>query len=244
MIEYEGNRYMNIAICDDNQVYVSQIRELLIKYTEQIQINVECFFSGEEFIGELKKGKEYDIIFLDIEMNYVSGLDVAEQIRKEKKETIIIFITSHVNYVSDTFRLGAFQFLTKPINEEDFKIDFNRAIKEYNARHKNYIIKWRDETRCIEYGDIYYIEAYNRHLFIHTRKEKYECVGKLAPEYEKLKQYNFSQCHKGFIVNLGKVNSIQKQNIVLKNNNVIPISRKFKAELMADFNLYLAGRMI
>ena len=235
---------MNIAICDDNQAYVSQIRELLMEYTEQIQIEVESFFSGEELLSVLKKRKGYDIIFLDIEMNQLSGLDVAEEIRKEKSDTIIIFVTSHVNYVSDTFRLGAFQFLTKPINKEDFKIDFNRAIKEYNARHKNYVVKWRDETRCFEYGEIYYIEAYNRHLFIHTSKEKHECVGKLAPEYEKLKQYNFSQCHKGFIVNLGKIKKINKQNVVLKNNVEIPISRKFKAELMEDFSLYIAGRMI
>ena len=107
--------------------------------------------------------------------------------------------------------------------------------------HTQYRIKWRDVNHVVEYKDIFYIEAYNRHLFIHEEKQGYECVGKLQDECEKLKSCGFSRCHQGFLINLSKVRKIDKKSVSLNNGVTIPISRQYKQSLMQDFNLYLAG---
>lgn len=232
---------INIAICDDFSASRIKIDALLVPYKETNSLTVYGFSSGEELLAFPDYASTFSIIFLDVEMGDISGLDVARDIREKNKDAIIFFITSYINYVPDSFRLGAFQFLVKPINDADFKKDFERALNTLRSMHKQYRVKWRDVNHVIEYNDIFYIEAYNRHLFIHEANKGYECVGKLQDECEKLKSYGFSRCHQGFLINLSKVRKIDKKSVVLNNGITIPISRQYKQSLMQDFNLYLAG---
>jgi DNA-binding LytR/AlgR family response regulator len=235
---------MNIAICDDSTEYLDRIEQLLEPYIEANYLKISRFTSGEEFLDSINKDHIYDIIFLDIEMAQISGLEAARKIREKESNSIIIFITSHISYVSDTFRLSAFQFLLKPIDEAAFRLDFERALQEYKSRHEQYVVRWRDVYCVLEYEEIFYIEAYNRHLFIHTETEGYECVGKLTEDSEKLKPYHFARCHQGYLVNLNKIKRINKASIKLKNEKEVPISRRYRAGVMEAFNLYLAGRKI
>lgn len=232
---------MRIAVCDDNKEYIDEICRLIKLYEGKYTFEIDIFMSGEEFI---QCNKKYDIIFLDIEMQAISGLDVAASIRSKKDDAIIIFITSYVNYISDTFRLGAFQFLVKPFSEEDFKIDFERAINTYISKHMKYMVKWREKIFYIEYNEIIYIEAYDRHLYIITENQKYECVGKITEAYDKLKLYGFIRCHQGYIVNVRKIKMIDKSGVMMGNMVQLPVSRKYKSELQDGFNMYLAGEIV
>lgn len=117
-------------------------------------------------------------------------------------------------------------------------------MKTYKNTHKFYHIRWRDTSYVIEYGDIYYIEGYKRHLSVHTESASYECVGKLSEEEIKLKSYHFVRCHQGYLVNLSKIKEINKTNIILHNHAEIPISRHYREKIMELFNLFLAGRLI
>ena len=236
---------MNIAVCDDDINCIDRILQLLQPYRETEELSINTYLSGEEFLAKIDEAVKYDIIFLDIEMLEITGIEVAYRLRKKDSKAIIIFITNHLNYVSDTFRLGAFQFLVKPIDEKAFYYDFERAIKTYKKTHKFYQIRWRNTNHIVEYGDIYYIEGFNRHLYIYTDAEKeYECVGKLQEEEKKLKSYNFVRCHQGYLVNLSKIKEINKADIVLKSNAKIPVSRRYRLELLEAFNLFLAGKLI
>lgn len=232
---------IHIAVCDDLSASRTKIDNLLEPYKKPNSLSVHIFSSGEELLAFPNYAATFSIVFLDIEMGNISGLDVAYDIRPKNKNVIIFFITSYVNYVPDSFRLGAFQFLVKPLNDDDFKKDFERALNTLRSMHKQYVIKWRDTNHVVEYKDIYYIEAYNRHLFIHEENHGYECVGKLQDECEKLKSYGFSRCHQGFLINLSKIKRIDKKSVVLDNGVTIPISRQYKQGLMQAFNLHLAG---
>lgn len=235
---------MNIVICDDDTDYVNKIIQLLNKYQKIENLNIYTYLSGEEFLKQIDKEVKADIIFLDIEMSEASGIEVARYLREKGSNAIFIFISGHLNYVSETFRLGAFQFLVKPIDEKAFNEDFERAITTYKNNHQIYQIRWRGISNLIEYSDIYYIEAYNRHLYVHTESMKYECVGIMPEEEKKLKPYGFVRCHQGFLVNLYKIIEISKTNLILSNETIIPIGRRYREELLEIFNLFLAGRLI
>ena len=235
---------MNIAICDDEVSCINRILQLLQPYKETEELNISTFLSGEEFLKKIDESMLYDIVFLDIEMSIVSGLEVAHNLRNKGSKAIIIFITNHLNYVSDTFRLGAFQFLVKPIDEKVFISDFERAIRTYKNTHKFYKIRWRDSNYVIEYGDIYYIEGYNRHLFIYTDEKGYECVGKLPEEEKKLKAFDFVRCHQGYLINMSKIKEINKSDVLLNNDIKLPIGRRYREELLEAFNLFLVGRVV
>lgn len=232
---------IHIAVCDDIAASREKITNLLELYKEADKLCIHTFSSGEELLSFPNYAETFSIVFLDIEMGGVSGLDVAADIREKNQDTIIFFVTSYVNYVPNSFRLGAFQFLVKPINDDDFKKDFERALNTLRSMHKHYIIKWRDMNIVVEYKDIFYIESYKRHLFIHEESQGHECVGKLQDAYDKLRVYGFSRCHQSYIVNLSKVKKIDKNSVLLNNNVNIPISRQYKQSVMKDFNLYLAG---
>lgn len=90
---------MNIAICDDDESCVNQIKQLLQSYQESENLCIRTYYSGKAFIENLDEALENDIVFLDIEMPDISGIEVAHKLREEHSEMMIIFVTSHLNYV-------------------------------------------------------------------------------------------------------------------------------------------------
>lgn len=229
---------IKIAVCDDCPAYRNKIEQLIFPYNKNDSISVNAFSSGEELLAFPDYASFFDIIFLDVEMSGVSGLDIAKEIREKSRDVIIFFITSYVNHVPESFRLGAFQFLVKPIDENEFKCDFERALKRLRSMHTRYMVRWRDEHHIIEYKDIYYIESYGRHLYVHAKNQDVECVGKLSDESKKLKPYGFSRCHQSFLVNLNNVYKIDSKSVELCNGVSLPISRQYRQNLMEDYNLF------
>lgn len=231
---------MRIAICDDEKFYRDKVKENLDTYKKDYpEIEILEFNCGEDLISFYNIGEKFDFLFLDIQMKDIDGVQTAQEIRKLDNHVIIFFITSYINFVSATFRVGAFQFLIKPINESDFKKDFDRAIEQHKVNHCKYIVKYKDSTTTLEIKDIIYIEALNRHLFVFDGVNRYEYVGKLKEEEKKLSPYGFVRCHQGFLVNIAYIKLINRTSIVLKNGNEIPVSKGLKSNLMDYFNKYI-----
>ena len=235
---------MNIAVCDDLPEYREKLKELLAPYIAANKLDIAEFCRGEDLVASCENGQNWDIVFLDIEMDGLTGIETGKRLRKTQRDVIVIFVTSHVNYVSDAFRQDAFQFLLKPVQEEDFRKDFERALRVWKNRRRRYLVKWRNTSNMLEYRSILYLEAYHRHVFVHTAEADYECVGKLQDEYSKLKPFGFVQCHQGFIVNMSRIVSITRLSVKLDNGSEVPVSRRHYAGLISDFNLFMAGKMI
>lgn len=231
---------MRIAICDDVKFYRDKIKGYLEEYKKIYpEINIMEFNSGEGLIKAYDNEETFDFLFLDIHMKDIDGVETARKIREKDEHIIIFFITSYVNYVSDTFRVGAFQFLIKPIKKSDFKKDFDRAIELYRLNYSKYIVKYKGTTTNLEIRNIVYIEGYNRHLYIFDGVNKHECVGKLKDEEKKLSVYGFVRCHQGYLVNMNYIKSIDKTSIILKNEDSIPVSRRLRPYVMDSFNRYI-----
>lgn len=235
---------INIAICEDDPFYIDRLEKLCEGYRESIDLNIDKYMSGEELIEYCENSSiKYDIAFLDIEMKQINGLETAKYLKAKNINAIVIFISGYTNYITNTFRIGAFQFLIKPFKESDFNEDFKRAIEKYREVHANYIIKFSGETSVVEYKEIKYIEGYKRHLMVYTEDASYECVGSINSEAEKFKIYRFIRCHQGYMVNFSYIREINKNNIVLKNGEEIPMSRRYREQVMNTFNLYLADTL-
>lgn len=231
---------MRVAVCDDEKVCRDRISGFLKPYQEKHpQIVIKEFCSGEELINAYAKGEPFDILFLDIQMEGIDGIDTAQKIRETDKNAIIIFITSYVAFVSQTFRAGAFQFLVKPVEQEEFNRDFERAMDSYRTSHYKYSLKGKEGTSSIEINEIYYIEIYRKHLFVFAENCKYECVGTIAEEEKKLKDYDFVLCHKSYLVNMRYIRLIGTDSIELTNGMEIPLSRSYKANVKLAFNDYI-----
>ncbi|WMM25780.1 LytTR family DNA-binding domain-containing protein [Tissierella sp. MB52-C2] len=236
---------MRIAICDDESFYREKIKKYLEKYINLYpEISITEFDCGEELLKTYDNEEKFDFLFLDIQMKDIDGVQTAQKIRVKDKHVIIFFITSYVNFVSDAFRVGAFQFLIKPISENDFRKDFDRAIEQHKINHYKYVVKYKGSTTKLEVKDIIYIEALNRHLFIFNGVNRYECVGKLKDEEEKLSFYGFVRCHQGFLVNMAYIKKINKTSILLENGDEIPVSKGLRPRAMEDFNKYITRYLV
>ena len=164
---------ISIAICDDEKCYVDELINLIRDNTpDNIQYNLYSFYSGEELVKAIEKDT-IDILFLDIEMKEINGIEIGRIVKQKIPNCIIFFVTNHNNYITDIFRLGSFQFLQKPINYEDFKYDYNRALIKYKNDHMYIEIKLNGSTRNVLLGEIKFIEVNIREIKIHLKKLLY-----------------------------------------------------------------------
>lgn len=232
---------MRIAICEDEKVFQDIVLEYLTPYLLKMNdITVQVFSNGQDLLAHHFEEHKFDLIFLDIELPVMSGVEVAQSIRESDTSVILIFITGHTQYVRNAFSINAFQYLTKPLSQEVFNEEFERALEHYNKMKFLYKINCRKVTKYFEIRDILYIETYDRHLRLVTQDGKYEYKGKISDEEIKLENYGFIRCHQGYLVNMRHIVRPVDGCFKLTNNENIPISRKMKNEVMSKYNKFLA----
>ncbi|MCX7771757.1 MAG: LytTR family DNA-binding domain-containing protein [Clostridia bacterium] len=238
---------MHIAVCDDEKVYTDLvlkfIRNCIADYEDEIsEIDMETFSSGEQLVEACSQGKKFDLIFLDIKMTGMNGFEAARFIRGYDDKTIIIFITSLVDYVFGSFEFKPFWYLIKPVTEEKFKHVFLKALGEIkNDRNRKYSFFTRENgLENIEINKIMYLESLLRRIIIYTSTNQFTYYASITAEEEKLKKYDFIRIHKSYLVNMLYIQRINKNNVVLKNGVVLPLSEHRFKLVFDSFTSYLA----
>lgn len=234
---------INIAVCDDDERILTQVREYIAAFFRRnfFKASVLSLHSGDDL---LMLSGHLDIVFLDIEMQGISGIETAKCLRTINENCIIVFMTSHTSYVSDSFRVGAFQFLQKPLTQSEFDIDLGRAVDAYRKLHDTVPVSSAGEKVSLRYGEIFFIESMLRKLKVHTENSEYEYYESLRNISQKLNLYHFYQTHKSFIVNMDKIRIIKKDRIVLTNGDEVYLSKNYRSEFITAYAQYMEKRAI
>jgi DNA-binding LytR/AlgR family response regulator len=229
---------LKIAICEDDSIQRQSISNLIKKTLASINKEHEIFdySCGEKLLSSLCN---YHIYFLDIEMDNISGIDIAKKIRMINENAIIIFTTGYKNYVFDAFDVNAFHYLIKPIDEAKFEKVLLSAIKSLSPKEKFLVAKINNSLTKINLKDIRYIESDQRKIKVHTTYDVIEYYYKISDLEVELMQDNFFRCHKSFIVNLKYVQSFDNTFITLKNSEKVFVSRYKLADFSKVFMYYL-----
>lgn len=133
---------LNIAICDDNQEYINILEKYILDKNEP-EVSCDAFYSGEELVKMYNMGEgNYDVIFLDMEMNILNGIETANIIRKMDKHVIIVFVTSHTKYMQACFECSPFRFLIKPVSNL-YTYSFRQFRNNFTLQRNTIIFKWR-----------------------------------------------------------------------------------------------------
>ncbi|WP_461206676.1 LytR/AlgR family response regulator transcription factor [Clostridium sp. DL1XJH146] len=234
---------INIAICDDNREENEMINSLVQKNVEElgIQFKISCFNDGEDLVEHINYYKEiYDLIFLDIYMQFSNGIDVARKIRNFDKECKIIFITYSKEYAIDSYDVRAFHYILKPIEEEKLVSTIKLAVDSLDKESKQIIITNKKGSYRIFYKDILYAESKARIVNIHLKLDKViTFYSKLEDFFEKLQDERFFKPHKSFIVNMDYISKIQSNSIFMINDRSIPISDSNLKEIKEVYFGYL-----
>lgn len=235
---------ITIAVCDDSKNIVENMKKNIEEYQELTgrELRVFTFNNGEELLANYNC--KIDILFLDIKMPKVNGIQAAEKIRQKDQKVIIIFLTSLVQHALDGYKVNAANYLIKPITKNRLKMELDRWINKLERSEEPYITVHNDSGNYkILLKSISYIETYNRNLMIHTDKGNVVCYLKMKEMENKIGQYGFVRNHSSFIVNLFYVSNVEKMDIKLITGERIPIGKSKKKEFMTSLASYWGGIM-
>lgn len=220
---------LRIVICDDDNMICSQIDEIIVKYQEitGIKCDISVFYSGDRFINYLKEGNKCDLVFLDIELGDITGIDVGNVLRYELDNYAckIVFITSKNGYEQKLFDLQPLNFLKKPIETEKVKKCLNLAVKLLKLDNQTFEYKKGSDVFKVDLKDILYFESIKRQVKIVTFSGEDQFYSTLESIKSKLPK-TFIESHGSFVANFENVSKITGNSLVMKNNVEIPISQR------------------
>lgn len=229
------------AICDDDSVMTQKIQELLQKeFAEnEAEYTIDIYDDALLFVEALGKGN-YDVVFLDIEMPVLNGMQVAEYCRKLKQEPYLFFVTQREEYVFESFQFHPFRFWRKEKMQEEAGEDIKALVRDIrrNRYQCNFILGQREEI--IEISQIMYIEKIGKKLIVHmTTGDELSFRDSINKRYEELEQYGFIMIHSGCIINAAYIVYIKQEIICLQDGSRHIISRRRIAEVKESFHRYI-----
>lgn len=235
---------ISIAICDDVSAITDNMEMLLNRYSEEIEeeVRVSKFNSGDALLENYKSN--YDMLFLDIKMPGLSGIETAERIRRKDDKVSIIFLTSMLNRALDGYNVQALNYIIKPMNYKRLKIELDNWRTKIRDREEPFIIINNDSgSYKVMLKSISYIETFNHNLLFHTENGNIICYRKLRDVESELLPHGFARCHSSFAVNLLYVEKIEKMDIQLFTGDRIPVSKARKKPFMVGLAEYWGKRL-
>lgn len=219
------------AICDDEVYFVNELHCLIRKIFSEHhrEIRITDFTTGGPLI---KHSRDFDLIFLDVQMNDLNGFKTAELLRKNGFSGCLVFVTIMKNEVYKAFEYNAFDYLLKPLDEKHLRHTAKRFLSSFNNLEKTLVVDKRNERRLIKTVEILYCEIINRKVELHLLN------GEVIEYYEKISELEtklgseFYKAHRSYLVNLRYISACSSNEITLENGAKIPLSRNRKTGLM------------
>lgn len=223
---------MIIAVCEDEEIFLQIIRNKILDYARQkgIEAEIKLFFSGTAFA---KSEEHFDIVFMDIELGNESGMDIINAYRKNHK-SINIILTSHTEEIANGYKVRAFRFLSKPIQDQAFEEALDEAVL-WLGKSRRYIGWCGGEEKVVREEEIIYVEAGDKCSGIRTSEGFYRIKYTITEMQQHLDPLDFYMPHRSYIVNMNYIDKIEDGNIYLTNQEKIKISRLKRKEFRAKF---------
>lgn len=219
---------LSIAICDDDIQTTGKMESIIQKMAKQNLVNIETevFWDGKSLVDAIINKNNFDLIYLDIEMDKEDGISAAKKIREYDKNVLIIYVTSHENHMKESFSVHPFQFLVKPVNEKLMETCFKAAIDDINDADFYFRYSYKRVNYKVPVRDILYFESNRRKILIVTQKDIYELYGKLNEIESSLEscKISFLRVHQSFLVNYKHVDGLAYNFVIMDNGKKISIS--------------------
>lgn len=226
---------LNIAICDDFIEITNQLEDFLLELSKKhsTEVEIDIYYSGEELLKALYNDSLYDIIFLDIELDLLDGIQVGKKIREEfeNEYTKIAYISAKESYAMELFQIRPIDFLVKPLVIEKVESVFLTALKLIEKTNRYFIYKTGQYSNKVQIKDILYFESDNRIINIITTKETPTFYGILDEISEQVADFDFLRIHKSYLINYEHIMTFQYDQVVMSNGKILPISQTNRKDI-------------
>lgn len=225
---------IRMAICEDNQIHLEKIKEILLHTYPDTEISC-CFTAETRQQLYSAKSQSYDIIFMDIELPELSGIHLSKKILQVHPQTQIIFITQYENYCSDVYETKHVYFIHKSKLDQYLVKAVEKALQNIKVQRNQYLtISWNRHKQHLLLNDIIFMERTLRTTSIYSKAGIYRTSEKLSDLIKRLNQ-NFVCCHRSYLINLQQIISFEDHFVILAGEHEVPISQKYKAEVREKF---------
>ncbi|MCR5144125.1 MAG: LytTR family DNA-binding domain-containing protein [Lachnospiraceae bacterium] len=222
---------LKIAVCDDNKHTISILYKSIARAFDEnhVDVMIDIFLSPKELLSQLED-ETYNLIFLDINMPEMDGIEVGLMINKLCRATEIIYVSASEERVYDVFEVGPFDFVRK----SKLMLDMTKTIKRYirdvlNAKDYSSIIQFKQQGGIlgIRVSDLKYVECVRNIQMLYTEDggEPKRIYSRMKLLENQLVPQGFIRVHKGFLINYQFVKSFGLKNVILTSGEVIPVSR-------------------
>ena len=224
-----------IAVCDDVASVCNELKTMIMDMKNDLickEITIDTFYSGEALIDNIKEENLYDLIFLDIELGKINGVEVGHIIREQMEDyvTKIIYISSKDIYDRQLFDVQPLHFLKKPIDSKKVFDDIQLAMKISEKENRNFEFKSFRNTIKVPYRDILYFESRGREVFLMGTKNNYTFYGNINSLEEVLPKF-FIHPNRSYFVNYEFVTCFKFEELIMTDGSIIPISRNKRKEI-------------
>lgn len=232
---------VSVAIIEDDAQAAQVLKEYIKEFSESEGVELLCerYRSAVEYFGVVKPA--FDIIFMDIEMPGMNGMDAALTIRETDKQAVIIFVTNMAQFAVKGYEADALAFMIKPLKYSDFAIKFKRAVEiaESNVDAEIVIPRQSGIVR-ISAKSVRYVEVSGHKLSYHTSDgEVTSCTGSLSDAELQFEKYNFLRCNSCYLLNPRYIAKVVGYTVIMRGGEELSISHPRKQKFMADLANYL-----
>ncbi len=231
---------IKIAIVEDNIDDASDLKKHIEMFFNQHykKIAIFIFYNKMKFLYKYKS--KYDLVFMDINLPYMDGIEASEKLRKIDPTVIIVFVTSLAQYAIEGYKVHAFDYVLKPVNYYNFVLTLERILPHLKDNDKSIVIYTNKTSfKKILIERIKYIEIINHKLVFHTLDGDYETHGALNDYVDMLKDDYFELCNRCYLINLKMVSQVTPDSVIIDDESLL-ISRPKRKQFLHVLNEFIA----
>ncbi|HFI0292909.1 TPA: LytR/AlgR family response regulator transcription factor [Streptococcus suis] len=237
---------MKIAIVEDQKIEQERLQTYIQTAcrTRNLPVEIRCFNDGIDISSDYQK--QFDVIYLDVEMEIMDGMTTAKKIRAVDKDVLIVFVTNHSQVAIQGYSVEAIDFLLKPLSNFVFEEHFKKILRKLPSQEEEQAflyVKHKASTVKIAQSDILYIESQGHQLHIHTDRDVITTSNALKNLEPLLDPKTFFRSNSGYIVNLAHVEKVEG-NLVYLRGEALPISRPRKKDFMTALTNYVGDTLL
>ena len=233
-----------IAVCDDEWASSRQLSTYLEQYEKDTGESFSTFYfsSGEELLERMPRDTQ--ILFLDIQMGGMTGIQAARRLREAGRELFLFFVTSHISFALEGYDVHAYAFLKKPVAYPEFAQNLTDALRQLD-KSASAVLRLRSgpDTAIIHCDEIVYAEVYNHMTTLVLDGGETQYAFSLGEIEEQIGRHGFFRVHKSYLVNMKKVARIGQSDVIMKNGASVPLSRHRRAAFMDEYFSFIGGRL-
>lgn len=226
---------MRIAICDDAELHLVRLKQILNEYIAQhneLDIAIFSFSNGKDLFNKAEDIGGFDIYLLDVMMPEMNGIELGIKLRQAGYDGKILYLTSSSEYAIDSYKAKATDYILKPFIKKDFIKSFEEALSDIpEKKQKRILVKTKEQNMLLNFDSILYVSLYKRALTYHLTNNTTVQSLTLRTSFtdavqELLADKRFLQCGQSTVVNLQQVTRVGNDELIFKNSDTLFFNKK------------------